>query len=296
MRLLLVDGHYYAYRSFYAIQNLTNSRGEPTNAVYGMVKALKKMLEDVKPDLAAVIFDEGLPEERMVLQADYKANRAETPEALEAQFPVIDRVVSALGYHRLSLAGEEADDLIASYVKAARAEGIEVVLATNDKDLMQLVDEGCSVYQSGKEGFQLLGPAGVEEKWLVPPGKIGEVLALTGDAVDNIPGVPGVGPKTAAVLVREFGDVESLLAGVDRIKSEKTREAVRSHADRIRSNRVMVALRDHLPLPLPVRSLTIRPDPEAQVKEFRDLEFRTFLREAEAQVSRQAGGQGDLFG
>lgn len=288
MKLLLVDGHYYAFRSFYAIRNLTNSRGEPTNAVYGTIKTLQRMLQEVQPDLAAVIYDEGPPQERLRLQEDYKANRSETPEELSCQIEPIFRVVEALGFARLSTYGEEADDLIASYTQAALKEDHEVVLATNDKDLMQLVGPRCCVYQSGKEGMALLGPAEVEQKWGVPPQRIGDVLALTGDSVDNIPGVPGFGPKTAAKLVLEFGSVERLLASLDQVKSARHREALETHRDRVLLNQKMVALRDALDLPRPIEELTIRPDFEAQVREFKALEFRTFLREASQHISPQS--------
>ena len=202
MRLLLVDGHYYAYRSFFAIRDLTNSRGEPTNAVFGFVKALRKMLSDLQPDAAAVIWDAGLPERRMVLLPTYKQQRDETPGDLEVQFPIIEEAAAALGVRNASLAGHEADDLIASYAAAARKQSADVIIATNDKDIYALVGEGVAVYSTNKtdlkdptDSFALLGPTEVEEKWGVPPAKIPDVLALTGDAVDNIPGVDGVGPK-----------------------------------------------------------------------------------------------------
>ena len=169
MRLLLVDGHYYAYRSFFAIRNLTNSRGEPTNAVFGFVKALRKMLADVKPDAAAVVWDAGLPERRMQLLPSYKQQRDETPDDLSRQFPVIEEAVKALGVRNVSLPGHEADDLIASYAAAARSGRCEVVIATNDKDIYALVGEGVRVYSTNKtdlkypkDGFTLLGPLEVE--------------------------------------------------------------------------------------------------------------------------------------
>jgi len=176
-----------------------------------LIDALRKMIADVGPDAAAVVWDAGLPERRMQLLPSYKQQREETPPDLAVQFPVIERAVAALGFHNVRLEGHEADDLIASYAAAARAGGDnEVVIATNDKDIYALVGDGVAIYSTNKtdtgganEGV-LLGPAEVEAKWGVPAASIPDVLALTGDAVDNIPGVVGVGTKTAATWSANF--------------------------------------------------------------------------------------------
>lgn len=303
MRLLLVDGHYYAYRSFYAIQGLKNSKGEPTNAVFGFVKALRKMLADVKPDLAAVVWDAGLPERRMELLPAYKQQREETPDDLEAQLPVIEEAVTALGVGNLSLEGHEADDLIAAYAAAARREKAEVVIATNDKDIYALVDARTRIYSTNKtdigeskEGFALLGEREVETKWGVPPRLIPDVLALTGDSVDNIPGVEGVGPKTAAKLVLELGGAAKILAATAEIKNEKLRVKVESAAQRVRDNMELVRLDDDLPLPVPVSDLRIAPDPAAVVLLAKKCEFRSLLAEyGKLAEEKSRGSQGELF-
>ena len=303
MRLLLVDGHYYAYRSFFAIRNLSNSRGEPTNAVFGYVKALRKMLADVKPDAAAVVWDAGLPERRMQLLPSYKQQREETPDDLAAQLPVIEEAVAALGVRNVRLEGHEADDLIASYAAEARRGETEVVIATNDKDIWALVGDGVEIYSTNKtdlknpqDGFALLGPAEVEAKWGVSPALIPDVLALTGDAVDNIPGVEGVGPKTAAKLVREHGTVSLLAENPGVIANEKLREKVAAAADRLRDNLELVRLEHDLPLPVPPRDLRIKPDPAAVVALARRCEFRSLLAEFE-KLAKAAGSaaQGELF-
>lgn len=303
MRLLLVDGHYYAYRSFFAIRGLTNSRGEPTNAVFGFVKALRRMLADLRPDLAAVVWDAGLPERRMELLPTYKQQREETPGDLEVQFPVIEEAVAALGLHNVSLQGHEADDLIASYATAARRAGFEVIIATNDKDIWALVGEGVAIYstnkgdlQGPKDSFVLLGPAEVEAKWGVPPEKIPDVLALTGDAVDNIPGVEGVGPKTAAKLVREHGSVLTLAADPSVIANEKLRAKVAGAGRRVRDNLELVRLDEKLPLPVATDDLGIRPDPAAVMALAKKCEFRSLLAEYE-KLAKEAGQprQDELF-
>lgn len=303
MRLLLVDGHYYAYRSFFAIRGLTNSRGEPTNAVFGFVKALRKMLSDLQPAAAAVVWDAGLPERRMELLPTYKQQREETPGDLAVQFPVIEEAVSALGLHNVSLPGHEADDLIASYARAARRAQTEVIIATNDKDIWALVGDGVSIYSTNKsdladpqDSFALLGPAQVEAKWGVPPEKIPDVLALTGDAVDNIPGVEGVGPKTAAKLVREHGPAGSLVADVSVIKNDKLRDKVAAAAARVRDNLELVRLDDRLPLPVAPAALGLHPDPAAVVELAKKCEFRSLLAEYEKlTAARGRPRQDELF-
>ena len=302
MRLLLVDGHYYAYRSFFAIRDLTNSRGEPTNAVFGFVKALRKMLSDLQPEAAAVVWDAGLPERRMELLPSYKQQRDETPDLLAAQFPVIEEAVSALGVHNVRLEGHEADDLIASYACAPCGGAAKVFIATNDKDIYSLVGEHVSIYSTNKtdlknpqDGFALLGPAEVEDKWGVPPALIPDVLALTGDAVDNIPGVEGVGPKTAAKLVREHGGAARLAADPAVIKNDKLREKVAAAAARVRVNLELVRLDRDLPLPVAVGDLAVRPDARAMLEVARRCEFRSLLAEYEKLVAAGGSRQGELF-
>jgi DNA polymerase-1 len=303
MRLLLVDGHYYAYRSFFAVRGLTNSRGEPTNAVFGFIKAVRKMVADLGPDAAAVVWDAGLPERRMTLLPAYKQQREETPDELEQQLPVIEEAVAALGLHNVSLQGHEADDLIASYAAAARKENADVVIATNDKDIYALVGDGVAIYSTNKtdlkdpkDGFALLGPSEVEKKWGVPPRQIPDVLALTGDSVDNIPGVDGVGPKTAAKLVREHGSAALLAENPSVIANEKLRAKVGACGDRLRDNLELVRLDHDLPLPLALSKLALRPDHAAVAALARKCEFRSLLAEFEKLAgTRSSSGQGELF-
>ncbi|MCX6935311.1 MAG: flap endonuclease [Verrucomicrobia bacterium] len=294
MSMVLVDGHYYAYRSFYAITSLTNSKGEPTNAAYGFASALLRMVEDLKPTRGAVIFDGGIPRERLDTHPEYKANRKETPEALEKQFPLLREVAEALGWRAISVDEEEADDVIASYVMAAK--GPECVVATNDKDLMVLAARGCRIYQPQAQGFALLGTAEVEAKWGVPAEKVPELLALTGDTSDNFPGVPGVGPKTAAKWILEHGTAEAVLAAADSIQPERLRPILQSSADIVRRNRKMVELRTAIPLPVPLQDMVLRPNPAKQVELFRRLEFKRFTRDAEARLATAGPRQADLFG
>lgn len=303
VKLLLVDGHYYVYRSFFAIQSLSNSKGEPTNAIYGFVKTVRKMLKDLQPDRAAVLWDEGLPQRRTQLQPEYKTNRAEMPEKMRPQLGIIRDLVPLLGVASLGLPDTEADDLMASYAVAARAMGHEVILATNDKDLFQLVDEKVSVYSTNKSDLAnpkdphaLLGIEAVTTKWGVPPGRIGDVLALIGDTVDNIPGVAGLGPKTATRMITEGGGLDALLANPDLIASVKTREKFVGARAQIEANREMVRLDLDLPLPQPIDDLGVAPRYPELIAELKKCEFKGLLAEVEAEAgASRPAAQGELL-
>lgn len=294
MRLLLVDGHYYLYRSFHAIQNLSNTQGEPTNALYGLSKAVKRMISELKPDLMAVVLDGGIPEERMELVPQYKAQRDEMPEPLSRQIELVPELLEALGIPMIQWIGEEADDVIASYTKINPSH--ETIIATNDKDLMQLVNPLVKIYQPQKDGYDLLGEAEVKEKWGVPADRIGDLLALTGDSADNIPGIPGVGPKTAAKWILAHGSLEELFLQAPQHSDEKIKKAFAEHGTQVQKNRAMVRLRNLSPLPLPLSKLVIEPDYEKQIRFFKKCNFKTFLKEAETLwKSHQPNIQGELF-
>lgn len=289
-RLLLVDGHYYLYRSFFAIRGLTNSKGEPTNAIYGFVKALRRMLADLKPDYAAVVWDAGLPERRTALQPEYKQHRDEMPDDLEVQQEPIQEIVPLMGVASIFLENHEADDLIASYVEEARRLGIECVVATNDKDILQMVREGVSIYSTAKAdvgegngGFKLLGVPEVRVKWGVEPSLIADVLALTGDSADNIPGVPGVGGKTAAKWISQYGSLDRILGDAD--LDPKVREKVEASRDQITQNRRMVALDLDLPLPMPIAEMSVAPSYPELIEELRKCEFRSLTAEVEREAA-----------
>ena len=302
VRLLLIDGHYYVYRSYHAIQSLTNSRGEPTNAIFGFVKTIRKMLKDLQPDLAAVFWDEGLPEKRMLLQPAYKQQREAMPDRMIPQLDFIRDFCKPMGLQSIAKPNTEADDLMACYTIAAQREKIETILATNDKDLFQLVSDSVKIYSTNKADLRnpkdphaLLGVQEVIEKWAVAPPAIAEVLALTGDSVDNIPGVEGIGQKTAASLIREFGTIDGLLANLDRIANPKLREKLELNRLKIKQNREMVRLECHHQLPAPLAELKIRPDFQAYIAGLKKWEFRTLLAEVEEEASKAGNPQRELF-
>lgn len=297
MKLLLIDGHYYVYRSFFAIPNLSNSRGEPTNAIFGFTKTLRLMIKHLQPELGAVFWDEGMPERRVKLQPAYKETRKEMPLPMVPQLEFIqEKLTALLGFTNISLPNTEADDLMGCYAMAAcKRKGMEVILATNDKDLYQLIGPCVKVYTtakadlaSPKDAFALLGEAEATAKWGVPPKLIGDVLALTGDSVDNIPGVSGLGRKTASALINEFGGLDSLLAKIDKVKSDKMRVKLIAAREQIEQNRQMVELDCHMELPTPVEELKIRPDYPGLIKELERCEFKSLLQEVKEEASRVA--------
>jgi 5'-3' exonuclease len=303
VKLLLIDGHYYVYRSFFAIQNLSNSRGEPTNAIFGFTKTLRLMIKHLQPELGAVFWDEGLPEKRMILQPAYKETRKEMPQPMVPQLDYIQSELTALlGFKNISLPNTEADDLMGCYTIAACKKNIDVVLATNDKDLYQLVGPCVKVYTtakadlvSPKDAFALLGEAEVTTKWGVPPRLIGDVLALSGDTVDNIPSA-GFGRKTAAKLLTEHGNLDGLLANLDQIKSEKTREKLMANRAQIEQNRKMVELDCDTTLPVPIDDLRIKPDYPALIAALEKCEFKSLLQEVRDEAAKTGTvKQGELL-
>jgi 5'-3' exonuclease len=298
MKLLLIDGHYYVYRSFFAIPNLSNSRGEPTNAIFGFTKTLRLMIKHLQPDLGAVVWDEGVPQRRVELQPAYKETRKEMPTPMVPQLEFIQETLTRLlGFKNISLPDTEADDLMGCYaIAACKGPGMEVVLATNDKDLYQLVGSCVKVYTtakvdlaSPKDAFALLGEDQVTAKWDVPPKLIGDVLALTGDSVDNIPGV-GFGRKTAAALIREHGSLAALLTNIDKVKNQRTREKLANARDQILQNRKMVDLDCHLELPAAIDDLRIEPDYPKLIAALEKCEFKSLLQEVRDEAARAGAG------
>jgi DNA polymerase-1 len=312
VKLLLVDGYYYAYRSFHALPGLTNPAGEPTGAVYGFLKSLRRMLKDLAPARAAVVWDEGLPERRTSLQPAYKAQRAEMPETLEAQLELMREMITLLGFSSVSLPNTEADDLMASYALAARAKGWECVIATADKDLFQIVASDIRVYSTNKtdlktpqDSYALLDEDRVLEKWGVLPQQLGDILAIVGDSADNIPGIAGIGPKGASALISKWGSLTGIYENIQSVGSEKLiAKLVDGHA-RVFENREMVRLDEDLPLPTPIEELHIAPMYDALIPALERCGFKSLRQEMLDEMQRVSKQpvvaaavlrQGDLFG
>ena len=259
--VLLVDASGFIFRAFHAIQILTRPDGTPVNAVYGFITMLMKLLEDMQPDHIAVIFDSARKTFRNDIAPSYKANRTDPPDELVPQFELVREATRAFNLDCIELNGFEADDLIATYTKEALQAGADVTIVSSDKDLMQLVSDRVCMWDSIKN--RKIGPEQVVEKFGVPPEKVVDVQSLAGDSTDNVPGVPGIGIKTAAQLIQEYGDLDTLLTRAIEIKQNKRRESLIEHADKARLSRELVRLRDDVPLTIPLTQLERRqPDLE----------------------------------
>ena len=246
-RLLIIDGHAYAYRAFHAIRDLRSPEGCPTNAIYGFVKMLAKMRATVGPTHLIVVWDGGLSAERVAALPGYKAQRPEMPENLKPQLDEIVNYLEAAGVASFRREGVEADDYIACLAWRAADAGMNVVIASSDKDFMQLVSGRVGLLNPNDKSETIWTGEQVRSKTGVEPSQIVDWLSLMGDNVDNIPGVPGVGPKTAADLLKQFGSVAELYERLDEVKSEKLRGSLRASEDAVRRNRDLVRLRDGLP-------------------------------------------------
>ena len=276
-RLLLVDGHAFAYRAFYAIRELRGPDGRATNAIYGFVKMLDKMRTTVQPEGLAVLWDGGLSPERMTAWPAYKAQRPEMPDDLRPQLDGIRAWLAASGVTDFCRDDWEADDVIATLARRAAAAGRAVVIASADKDFMQLVSDRIGLLNPAGPGNEIWTADDVRAKTGVNPEQVAEWLALMGDAVDNIPGVPGVGPKTAAALLQQFGSLAELFRRLPEVRSERIRTALRDGAGAVERNLALVRLAE-LPVPLEDSDLRPRPaDPVRQAGLLREWGFRTLL-------------------
>jgi len=288
-RLFLIDGSSYIYRAYYAIRHLSNSQGMATNAIYGFTNMLLKVMRELQPDQLAVIYDSKGPTFRKEIYPEYKANRSAMPEDLVPQIPYIKRVVDAFNLPGIELAGYEADDIIATLAKKFAAKGMQVTVVTGDKDMMQIVTDRICLLDTMKD--KISGPAEVVERF-GGADKVIEVQALSGDSSDNVPGVPGIGEKTAKALIDEFGDIETLLASLDQLKG-KRRENLENFADQARLSKRLVTLVDDLELDIDDKAFVLTdPDLGALTELFKECEFPKLLQEFSADTRASASGEG----
>lgn len=249
---LLVDGFNLAYRCFYALPELTRADGFPTGALHGWVKSLWKLADQEQPEATLVFFDLGGAQDRLALHPEYKAQRAEMPEALEKQIEPLKQLTRAMGLVGIEQDGVESDDLLAAQAVALARAGHDVLIVSSDKDFAQIVDDRIKIMlpppsANPKLGWRLLDATGVQEKFGVPPTQIADYLALVGDTSDNIPGIDGVGPKTAAKWLAECGSLEAVIARAVELKPERFRETVAASAAKLRLNRQLTTLNLALP-------------------------------------------------
>ncbi len=290
-RLLIVDGHAYAYRAFHAIRELNGPDGAPTNAIYGFIKMLTKMEASVQPTHHAVAWDGGLSATRMAALPEYKEGRPTMPTGLERQLPEIMAYLKAAGVPSFQHEGVEADDWIASRAMLAVGAGAEVVIASADKDFMQLVSANVALLNPNEKSGQVWGEEQVRGKTGVAPGQMVDWLSLVGDAVDNIAGVPGVGPKTAADLLNLFGSVNGIYAHLAEVKSDRIRESLKASEAIVRRNQDLIRLHTEVPGQFDFEALAVGAQDAVQLLAlFRRWGFKGMAAQVEA-----AATQGDFL-
>lgn len=293
--VFLVDGSGYIFRAYHALPPLSRADGTPVGAVYGFCNMLLKLLDDAydgdRPTHLAVIFDAARKTFRNDIYPDYKAHRPPAPEDLIPQFSIIREAVEAFSLPAIELPGFEADDVIATYARRAEKSGAKVTIVSSDKDLMQLVSDNITMLDTMKN--REIGPGGVREKFGVGPDRVIDVQALAGDSADNVPGVPGIGVKTAAELINTYGDLESVLARAEEIKQPKRRERLIEHADMARISAELVTLRDDAPVPEPLDALVVRKLDVRPLLDFVDIQgFRALHSRLTARFGDDRGEDG----
>jgi DNA polymerase-1 len=281
-RLLVIDGHSMAFRAFYALpaENFSTDTGQHTNAVYGFTSMLINLIKDQKPTHVAVAFDLDTPTFRSEEYTEYKAGRSKTPEEFHGQVDLIIKVMEAMRIPTISMDGYEADDILATLATLAAARGWDVQVVTGDRDAFQLVNDRVTVLypKQGVSNIPQMDAQAVEEKYLVPPALYPDLAALVGESADNLPGVPGVGPKTAAKWIRQYGGLDGILANLDSIGG-KVGDALRAHADGVRRNRRLNRLLCDLDLPVELDAMaSARPDRDAVEDLFDSLQFNTLRK------------------
>ncbi|MCX7750964.1 MAG: DNA polymerase I, partial [Candidatus Bipolaricaulota bacterium] len=296
-RLLIVDGHSALYRSFYAVPELSTSRGEPVGALYGFLRTLLKVLREYPSAYLAVALDAGGPTVRHEAYAAYKATRRPTPEPLAQQIPRVPELLAALGVPALAVPGYEADDVMATLAREAEAAGVPVLLLTGDKDMAQLVTDRVVLLRPGRrpgDPVTVLDREGVIAKFGVPPERIPDLLALEGDPSDHVPGVRGIGEKTARELLAQYGSLEAALAAAPRVRNARVAGALAAGKEDALLSRDLVTLRD-VPLPVSFRDCRARAlDPEGLRRALEELEFRSILAELDLRRAEAAAGTYEL--
>ncbi|HJP17399.1 MAG TPA: DNA polymerase I [Nitrospinota bacterium] len=280
-RLYLIDGSSYIFRAFYGIkQFLSNSKGLPTNAIYGFASMLLKILREEQPEYIAIIFDPKGKTFRHEMYKEYKANRKETPDDLKPQIPYIINLVEVFNIVSMQQEGFEADDLIGTISKKAEKKGFDVTIVSGDKDMMQLISPKIKMLDTMKN--KTFGEKEVKEKFGVEPGRVTEVMGLMGDSSDNIPGVPGIGPKTATTLIQNFGDIENLLKNLEQIKKKSLKNKLLEYTEQARLSKKLCTIDTNLNLPVGIEEMKAKKlDSKRIITLFKQLEFAALLSKIE---------------
>lgn len=278
-KLYLIDGNSYIYRAYFAIPYLSNSKGLPTNAIYGFTNMLMKVIKEESPDYMAIAFDSKGPTRRHIEYEDYKAHRPAMPDPLSRQIPYIHRMVEAFNIPVLIMEGVEADDIIGTIAIKAEKDGMEVIIITGDKDIFQIISPHIKIYDTLKNKY--FGIDDVKERFGTEPERVVEVMGLMGDSSDNIPGVPGIGEKTAKALIEEYGTIENLLTNVENITKPKLKQNLKENAELARLSRSLATIQTDIPIETEYKELSIsEPDNEKLFPLLKELEFTAMLKMA----------------
>jgi DNA polymerase-1 len=289
-RLLIVDGHAYAYRAFHAIQKLNGPDGAPTNAIYGFIKMFSKMGSTLKPSHHCVVWDGGLCAQRMEALPEYKVHRPPMPGDLERQLPEIELFLEAARVPSFVNEGVEADDWIASQAGCAARAGVDVVIASADKDFLQLVSPRVGLLNPNDKSETIWKAEQVRAKTGLAPEQVVDWLSLIGDAVDNIAGVPGVGPKTATDLLKQFGTIEQIYARLGEVKSERIRANLLAAQPAVRRNQKLIQLHTDMPCDFDLPQLVVLPgDPDRLAPLYEKWGFKTMLAQLDSPPGAMAG-------
>jgi len=279
-KLFLIDANSFCYRAYFAIKELSTSYGQPTNAIYGFINMLKKILQRENPDYMGICFDVSRDTFRQKRFTEYKVHRPAMPDGLVSQIPLIKEIISAHNLSTFEYEGYEADDIIATISKRAKTAGLDVFIVSSDKDILQLVDKNVRVYNPQKDEGKIYDTEEVKTRFKIEPKRIVDLIALMGDKTDNIPGISGVGENTAVRLIEEFGDFEKIYTNLNKIKSEKLRSTLKEQKDNALLSKELATLDQDVPIKIDFESLKVaEPDYERLFKLYRNLEFRSLLRE-----------------
>ena len=277
MNFYLIDGNSYFYRAYHAIRGLSNSKGLPTNAIYGFTNMLLKIIREKKPDALVIVFDSPVPTGRHRIYEEYKAQRPGMPGDLALQVPKIKEVIKAFNIPVFEMPGYEADDIICTLAKKAASRGAETFIVSGDKDMMQVVSGSIRIYDPMKEA--IIDENYIRDRFGMPPGKISEIMALTGDAVDNIPGVKGIGEKRAKELLLRAGSLDELLNHPEKIENERLSTMIRENLENIKLSKILATIDTNIPIDVDTGDLAVKePDWPALLRLFTEFEFKSLIK------------------
>lgn len=275
--LYLIDGNSYFYRAYHATKGLISTRGTPTNAIYVFTNMIFKILREKNPDAVAIAFDTSAPTERHIMYEAYKAQRPKMPDDLSIQIPHIKEIIKAFRITTFEMAGYEADDIICTIAKKAELKGLRVFILSGDKDMMQVVSDNILIYDPMKD--LLIDEAQVIKRFGVSPSKIPEIMALSGDTIDNIPGIKGIGEKTAKEILNEAGSLDALIDNPSLIKNERLRKLIQDNIEAIKLSRTLSTINCNVPLDFDIDNMALEePNWKELLRLFAEFEFTSLIK------------------